>query len=395
MSDRKLAILGIVAVLVVIWAVVQSRISSRPPAQLEKPGYLIMGLNPANIDSIMLGKGNNTVTLKRQGNRFVVVNKDNYPARVTEINNLLTRCQEIQWTEIVTDDPANHKDLGVMEEEARSIVKFMTPEPNSTLLAGVIIGKTKELGEGTYVRLLSGDQAASNKVYVAPSVPWINEQALNYIEQELISAERDDINSVTVSYPEGQYTLQRKSDSQDIILENMPEGKKLKTSEGQNVFTALADLRFDDVKRKTNDVTFDWQYICRLKDSTVYTVKIGQKDNKSYITPQGDFTDKTPVTIERKGESEEELKKKEAKLLARDKAEQFTSRHQGWVYEVADWKAKILTKKLSDLLEDEKKPQEPNEVKVGVSEATKIEDPNAIKVVEPNAIKVVEPNAVK
>ena len=34
--------------------------------------------------------------------------------------------------------------------------------------------------------------------------------------------------------------------------------------------------------------------------------------------------------------------------------------HQGWVYEIADWKAKNLTKKLSDLLEDEQKPQEIN-----------------------------------
>ena len=64
----------------------------------------------------------------------------------------------------------------------------------------------------------------------------------------------------------------------------------------------------------------------------------------------------TPVTKE-KGvvESEEELKKKEAKLLAKEKTQKMSVRHKDWIYEIAENDAKNLTKQLSELIEEEKK----------------------------------------
>ena len=393
MSNRKLVILGIVAVFVVIWAVIQSHISNRPRTEADTLTPLIQGLDPADIDSIVLGKpGEGAVTLKSQRGRFVVVNKDNYPAKASEINNLITKCQEIQASEFVTDNPANYEDLEVTEEKARSVVKFL--KPDSSMLTGVIAGKTKELGQGTYVRL-----ASSDKVYVAPSVPWFGSGAMNYIEQELISVKRDDIESVTVSSKDGGYTLKPEADGDGVVLENIPAGKKLKSSDSRNVFTALTNLRFDDVRRdpaqrepqKSEELVFDSQFVCRLKDSTVYTLKIAQKDDKTYVSCEANFTDQTPVLIKKEGESEEELKKKEAKLLARDKAKEFAVEHQPWIYEIAEWKAKNLTKKLSDLVEDEEVPvlqkddKTPSQEKP--KETEKTEDPNAVKAEDPNSIE--------
>ena len=379
MSNKKLTILGIIAALTVIWAVVQSRISSRPRTEPEAPAYLIQGLDPAQIGSIILGTGKDAVTLKRRGENFVVTNKDNYPATTSVINELITSCLDIKIAELYTNEAAYHEDLEVTEEKARSVVKFLTPEPNSTVLAGVIVGKTKELGEGTYIRLVSSDKLSSDKVYVASNVPWIKSGAMDNIEQELISVNRDDINSVTVSSPSGEYTLKAKENGKDVVLENIPAGKKAKSSECDSVFTALTNLRFDDVKRKSSDLTFDKQFACRLKDSTVYTLGIAQEDGKTYVTCQAEFTGEIPQK-ERRVESEEELKKKEAKLLAYDKAKEFSVKHQGWVYEIAEYKAKSLTKKLSELVEDEEKPEEVKQP----------EEPNSVREKEPG-----EPNSVK
>ncbi len=308
------------------------------------------------------------MTLKRQGGLFFVADKDNYPAKISEINSLFSKSLEIQTEQFITDDAANHETLEVTEEKARSVVKFM--KPDSSLLAGFAIGKSKELGEGSYVRLLPSD-----KVYAALNTPWIRTGAMDYIEQELISVKREDIESVTVGSANGEYTLKTEQDNKEIMLENPPAGKKLKDSDSQSVFTALTNLRCDDVKRKTDDLTFDRQFICKLKDSTVYTLKIAQKDDKTYVSCEADFLDKTPVLKGDEVESEEELKKKEAKLLARDNAKEFTAKHQQWLYEIAEWKAKNLTKELSDLLEDEQKPEE----------AEKTEEPNAIEAEAPLA----------
>lgn len=209
---------------------------------------------------------------------------------------------------------------------------------------------------------------------------------MNYVDQELIAAKREDIESVTVSSQDGLYTLKTGQDSQDIILDNIPAGKKLKSSDAQSVFTALTSLRFDDVKKISSDMAFEKQYMCRLKDSTVYALRIAQKDDKTYVTCVAEFTDKTPVekvSVDQGGEveSEEELKKKEAKLLARDNAVKFTTKHQGWVYEIAEWTAKNMTKELADLIEDEEKPEEnaaaePNTVIPDAIALPKVDDPN-------------------
>ena len=380
MSDKKLTVLGIVAVFMVIWAVVQSRVSNRPKVETDGPAYLIWGLDPADIDSIVVGTGEDAVTLKRQQGRFVVVNKDNYPAKASEINNLITKSLEIQTSQFVTDNAANHEDLGLTEEKANTLVKFF--KPDSSLLTGVIAGKAKELGQGTYVRL-----ASSDKVYVAPSMPWLGGTAMSYIEQELVSVKREDIVSVTVRSVGGEYTLKTTDDGKSVVLENIPAGKKYKSNDGDSVFSALTSLRCDDVTKSSGDLTFDKdkQFICRLKDSTVYTLKIAQKDDKTYTTCEAEFTDKTPVMIGTKAEPEEELKKKEAKLLAQENAIKFTKKHKGWVYEIAEWKAKNLIKELSDLIEDEEKPKEEVEV----------EDSNTIKPDETIVPTIEEPNAVK
>jgi hypothetical protein len=380
MSNKNLTILGVVTVLMVVWAVIQSRVSSRPRTELGALSYLIQGLDPTDIGSIVVGTGEDAATMKRIGKHFVVANKDNYPAVTSKISELITSCLEIKTAELYTDEAAYHEDLGVTEEKASSVVKFMTKEPNSTILVGVVIGKSRELGEGTYVRLVSGDKVLSDKVYVTSNVPWIKSQAMDYIEQELISMNRDDINSVTVSSGSGEYTLKAKEDSKDVVLENIPAGKKAKSSECDRVFTALANLRFDDVKKKSADLTFDRRYVCKLNDSTVYTLVIAQEEGKTYVGCQAEYTGEVPKKDMTKVESEEVLKEKEAKLLALDNVRVFSTKHQGWIYEIAEWKAKDMTMELSELIEDQEKPEE----------VKGPEEPNSVSEKEP-----VEPNSVK
>ncbi|MHC4327967.1 MAG: hypothetical protein ACYSWW_07575, partial [Planctomycetota bacterium] len=83
-------------------------------------------------------------------------------------------------------------------------------------------------------------------------------------------------------------------------------------------------------------------------------------------------------------ETPEELKAKEAKLLARDGAQAFTAKHQKWVYEIPDWKANNLTRELADLLEDAEPEEESGAV-----------DPNAVAPDLINAPLSVDPNAAR
>ncbi|MHC4453437.1 MAG: DUF4340 domain-containing protein, partial [Planctomycetota bacterium] len=258
----------------------------------------------------------------------------------------------IKVEELFTDNPSNHKDLGVMEEDASSVIKFL--KPDSDLLVGVIIGKSKDQGRGAFVRMIPG-----NKVYVTLERPWIKDQAMDYVNRNIVTVDRKDIESVTLNSSNETYKLKAEVDGDGIILENLPSGKMLKVNDSKSVFTALKNLMLEDVmKNPANDaeLVFKKKYVCSLKDSTVYTIKIAQKDDKTYITCHTEFTDMTPVTKEQGVvESEEELKKKEAKLLALEKVQKMSARHKNWIYEIAENDAKNLTKQVSELFEEEKK----------------------------------------
>jgi len=396
MSNRNLAILAVVAAVMVVWAIVQSTGTGTSSVRLSGPSYLIQGLDPADIGKIVIGTGDKAVTLRRTARGFVVANKDDYPVKISELNDLITKCVEIKTLQLYTEDPANHEQLGVTEDKATSIVKFFKNDPNSILLAGVIVGKYRELGEGTYVRLLPG-----NRVYIASEAPWIKNQPLDYIDRNLVEVDGDKIVSVTVAGPNETYTLKKEKEDGQIILENLPEGKKLKKSDAESVFMALRNLRCEDVQKSSKGLSFDRKYICKLNDAIEYTIRLAQKDNKTYVTCEARFTEPRP-TKGRERESEEQLKEKETKLLAYDKAVAFTRRHKGWVYRIANWKSKYLTKKLEDLLEDApkpkprqpQKPQEPNAVSAGASPKQPAKQPAGPKPgAEPNQPAASEPNS--
>jgi hypothetical protein len=347
MSNRNLSILGFAAAAVVALAVIVAGIADKPYTSKNQIAYLIQGLDPDQVARITIGKPGHEVTLNRQRANFVVANIDNYPALTSEINKLITNCLDIQTAELYTDNPENHKDLGVTEDKATILVKFY--KADSSLLTGVIIGKQKVEGQGIgYIR-----RVGDNKVYIsAAQIPAIKQQAGDYISPELINVKREDINSITVSCPNETYILRPGPDDKTVIFENMAEDKKLNNDFANKVFTALAGLGFEDVNAESSKhgLQFDRRYLCRLKDSTVYTIWLAKDNNTWFAKCDARFADKTPITkTQGEVESDEQLKIKEVKLIARDAAEEFSEKHKGWVYQIPAYRAENLTKSSAEL----------------------------------------------
>jgi len=356
MSNKKLTILGITAIVMVALAGVQMRLSNtHSSVSISGPSYLLQGLDTNRIASIVLGKADDQVILTRSGSRFVVENKDDYPAKTTEINGLIAACLDIKTAELVTANPANHADLGVTETTAAHGVKLFGADNKP--ITGLLISAPNKDKDGSYVRLLS-----SNDVYLTIDRSWPSRfSTMDFIDTTLLSIDRDKITSVTITSPDETYTLKAEGTDSIITLENMPAGKKLKDTEYESVFSIITNLTFDDVKKEasdTSDLKFDSTCICRLDDSTVYTLAVAEQNDKTYIKCEAMFTDQTLVTKERQVESEEELKKKEAILLARNDARKFSEKHAGWIYQIPKYKADNIKKKLDDLLEDVEKKQE-------------------------------------
>ncbi|MFC1676774.1 DUF4340 domain-containing protein [Planctomycetota bacterium] len=360
MSNKKLFVLAILAAVSVILAVRQSRIANKPRAKSTGPKYLIQGLDPAAIDSVDIRAGENTVTIKRRGGKFVVAEKDNYPVVMSQLNDTITKLMDIETVELYTSDKSNHKDLGITEEDAEMVVKFFTAD--SELLTGVVVGRNKEAGLGSYVRRVTDDE-----VYVTLNKPWLRTDATDYIDQQLISINRQDIAAVTVTSPNDAYVLKADPNGGRVVLENAGVDEKLKASESDQVFNALASLQFEDVSSAAsmvNKLNFDRRFVCTLKDSTVYTLEVAKDQVGTYVSCRAEYFDQALVTQQDvKDSNEAQLKAKEAKFLARDKANQFTAKHKGWAYNIPENKAKSLTTELTELFEVPVETQTPTTAK--------------------------------
>jgi hypothetical protein len=342
MSNRKLGILAVVAAVMVAWAVLQSHLSRHSRVEPSGPTYLIQGLDTTAIGSIVVGQGDKAVKIARKNGRFVVVNKADYPADPKQINDLISKCLDIKRSSLYTSNPKNHEDLEVTEEKGRSVVKLL--KSDGTLLTGVIIGKSEENGQGAYVRMISSDD-----VYLTDSAPWFRTTPIEYVKAELLALKREDVNSVTVTTPEGAYTLRPQKDGDGVLMVDLPADKTLKTSDARSVLTALTSLRFEDVNTPSavGELSFDHQYVCRLNDSTEYTLRLAKKDGKTYLRCEAAHPD-----------------------MAQEHVLKFTLQHRGWVYEVPDWKANYLTKKRADLLEDKPKEMQEEPAETGATAPT-------------------------
>ena len=352
MNDKKLVILALVAAVMLALAIFVSRTANRYESKSPADSPLIQGLNIADIAAIEIGSATEPVRLVHQDSGFLLASRDNYPASNSSINDLITKCLEIRTSGRITTRPENHADLGVTEGTAKSVVKFLAADGKT--ITGVVIGADAAETSGYYVRQISSDE-----VYLSEHKPWIQISAVSYLDKQLFKLEKSAIESVTVTTPDKSYTIARGADGK-ISLLDIPAEKKLEGNAYERVFSALCDLEFSDVEKfSASDFVFDCSFVSRLTDSTVYTLQIADRDGEKYVVCRAEFTDTTPVTKKQEIESDVELKKKEAKLLARDAAAKFDRTHSGWVYKLPSWQGSNLTKPLADLLEDIAPPAEP------------------------------------
>ncbi len=353
MTNRNLSILGLLAAAIVVIAVIVAQTANKPYAKTDQVGYLIQGLDPDQVAKITIGKPGQEVILNRRGANFVVANLDNYPAMTSEINRLLTACLDIQTASLYTANPDNFSALGVTEPNAHVLVKFY--KADSSLLTGLIVGKQKVQGQGiAYLRRVD-----SNNVYVsAGQIPAIKNQPVNYVNQVLIDIKREDVNSISISSPNDTYVITPSPDGNTVLFDNLSQEKALKSTIADRIYAAFADVSFEDVNAESakRGLEFDRRIICRMKDPTVYTIWLANQGEDWFVKCDAQYTDKTPITkTQGEVETDEQLKVKEAKLIARDAAEEFSETHKGWVYKIPAYRAVYLTKSADELLEIPKK----------------------------------------
>ena len=224
MNDKKLAILGLVAVVSVAAAILVSRIGGVSQSSSLIIGPLIGGVDVDKINSIVVTgeKGTQKVTLVKSEKRFVIAEKENYPASTKKVNELVNQCLDIRTAELQSEDPAFHAELGLTDETAKTTVTFKDSAEQT--IVGLLVSESKPESQEVFAR-----RSDDNKAYLTLQSPWISSRPLDYLDTQLLQVDTKKILEVMVTDPNNlSYTLQSDNGGDVVTLAELPAGKQLK-----------------------------------------------------------------------------------------------------------------------------------------------------------------------
>jgi Domain of unknown function (DUF4340) len=288
--------------------------------------------------------------------RWIMPEKSGYPANADKIRKAILGLAELAAVESRTDNPAQYERLGVGDPgAASSSIGVRLLDGSGRDLANLIVGKTKtpeseQRPAEIYVRRPgeAGSWLAKGRLgVVAESVEWL--------DREVFRLRRERVAEVLVTHADGEKVrvFRDKPDAADFTLAGIPKGKVATSAYDVNALPgALEFVTFEDVRRASDLNIGAGTVSARFKtfDGLVVTVRTAARDSK--------FWARYEISAEAAAPPAGGASLLDAEAVKKQAAE-WQARVADWVYQIGDYQAKDLTRRLADLVrEEEKAPAE-------------------------------------
>ncbi len=166
---------------------------------------LLSDLSADQITAITVtdDKGNE-ISLKKQGDGWVLPDADDYPADSERISKLLDNLIAIKTDRLITKTPASQKRLEVAADKFQRKVVLTTDTGAETVFIGTSAG-----AKATHVRLDGQDETFLTDAITAWDAPA---QASSWVDPTFVSVKKDDITAVTIENTKGTLAFTKDSD---------------------------------------------------------------------------------------------------------------------------------------------------------------------------------------
>ena len=147
------------------------------------------------------GEKQETVTLARTGNDWVIATTDDYPAKTEEVEELLDTIADLRSTTVVVTRDTYHQKLKVADDDFnRRLTLTVDSEP-----VELFIGTSPSF-KNTHVRI-----AGSDDVYLVPDLALgdVAERAWNWVDRAYVDIAEDEVWSVELENEQGRLRLDR------------------------------------------------------------------------------------------------------------------------------------------------------------------------------------------
>jgi len=310
-----------------------------------------------DITSLTVARKDETVTVAKKGDAWVMPAKHDYPAAFDKVRRLLLDVADLRPLEQKTSSPSLFASLELEDlsaAEAKSTLVTMKDASGNTVLA-TYVGKLRfgkgAGGDGTYVR-----REGSNETWLAKGRVQPDKGVVSWLDRGLIDVARERVATVLLVQADGskvEAARVKATDKNFTLKSEVPKGKKVKSEwDVNNLAAPFERLELEDV-RPVADIlvapgspygavaTFDGVVV--RADLVEFEGQTWARLNARYEAPSA-------------APSEDEIKEGKLKTAeeAQKEVEAFNAKVGSWVYRLPDWKTENLRKKVSDLVEDEK-----------------------------------------
>jgi len=223
MSPRRLILLCVAALLAISGALylsTQRSLPRDPHGTALLPG-LAGEMN--GLTSLTLRRGGTTpvVTLRKQADRWTVMERGDYPADVSKLRQLLLSLSDATIIEEKTSNPASFPIIGVEDPAAPGAKGTQIDIFSSGGKHAVIIGKPGN--RGSFAR-----RVGENTSYLVEPAISVEAEPRFWIDAKLLDVAATAIQSIEIKPAAGPaYTLHRaKPGDGDFVLDGVPAGRK-------------------------------------------------------------------------------------------------------------------------------------------------------------------------
>ncbi len=329
-----IALLAVTAAAVVV--AVFSSLGGGPNSdpRIGQPVLTDLAPHLAEVGQVALMHGESKTTLARRGDRWVVAERDDYPADAAKLRQLLLGLAALAYVEPKTKEAKNYPKLQVEDAGAKDSKSTLVTVSGAqgSLLGELIAGKrvTDALGggdDGVYVRKPGDAQSwlARGTLDLSDTPGWL--------DPALLDLPAAGVKEALFSPPEGSpLSIARDKPEDKFHLGALPKDNKLRGDDALYAAAgALAGLQLSDVKP---DSDFAWPKTGESRarftffDGLVVTVEIVDVDKTGWarFTASGSSAESSA------------------------KARELNARTAHWVYALPAYKANLLKTRLTDLL---------------------------------------------
>jgi len=310
------------------------------------------------VDQVRISRpaGEESVTIRREGDAWVVSARDDYPADVGKLRQLIIALADASIVEEKTSNPEQYEKLGVDDpaEGGDGPKVFAGGEGFSY---EVILGDSAQR-DFRYARI--PDQPTSYLIDQNPDVPA---SVGDWLHPDIIDIGSERVRKVSISHANGDDIVIEKSDKEltDFTVLDVPEDRELSyATVGNGIAGALSQLKLEDVRAR-RDASADATIVFETWDGLEITAAVTSDEGASWVAfavgtvppapaggPAGDDTsevEEPPVEP-----TPDDAAAASNRAAVDREANELNERLSAWHFQLPDFKKNLLVRRWDDIL---------------------------------------------